>query len=321
MPVPALDTAQPPTAAPASASAGDDLGMSTSIGSTAPPCIPNRAPPVASAAASPVQVPEAAGLAPYPLPTRAPPCAAGAGSADNKSLRGSGAAPPLPMPSRVPPAPPTRPPPSLSSRAQATSKPSMPRAFDVPQEVLGDWSYWTEPEASPPTPLPVSTQSVPPPPAPMRPPPRPASAASGERRLPGDWLEHTDSCTDCKYYFSFECQASQWGRPLPSDMNGDLVLPPGWRRAWCSLQGRWFYMDIQLQVSQWEPPGAYVHRNWRRQVDENGEACWACSTPDSAAKGCEAFYESDEAWQRFVDLEDRPYWSCIAQGVRFFEAP
>jgi hypothetical protein len=78
-------------------------------------------------------------------------------------------------------------------------------------------------------------------------------------------------------------------------------------------------MDIEVQVSQWEPPSAYVCRDWSRRVDDDGQAFWICSSFESAEADCESFYESDKAWQRFVDLEERHYWSCAAKGIRFFE--
>merc|ERR1719271_852827 len=170
------------------------------------------------------------------------------------------------MPSRAPPiAAPTRPPPR---------GPVTPKVMDVPEEALGSWSFWTVPEASTSVRSKVPLMPSRPAPAPSRIPPRPLATT----RLPGDWLDHTDTSTGCKYYFSFENAASQW-----------------------------------------EPPSAYVCRGWSRRVDDDGQAFWICSSFESAEADCEFFYESDKAWQRFVDLEERHYWSCAAKGIRFFE--
>jgi hypothetical protein len=261
-----------------------------------------------------------AGLAPYPKPSRAPPLADGEDPSDVKAMKVSTAVPapfstPVPaqpMPKRKPPAAPTRPPPSAASAS------TLPKR-EVPQEALTGWGYWTTPDhaSAPPPPVTKSAASRPAPPRPSVPsrlPPQPLDA-DREERLPEGWQRRKDPKTGCTYYFSFERHLSQWESPQSSD-SGGIVLPPGWRRAWCSLHSRWFYINVESEVAQWNPPEAYVHRGWRRQIDNNGHAYWV---PDSAETAYQTFYESDKAWQRVLDLDNRPYWSNAAKGIRFFE--
>lgn len=280
-----------------------------------------------AADASQTQVHEAAGVAPYPLPSREPP-QAGTASGKQPQVAQSASEPPCPAPARKPPPAPTRAPPA--------AKPPRPRVNDLPEELLGTWSFWTTPEASNgksavvPTPAPTrrlpaqqqASQSSARPPAPSRPTPAPPARAppTGDARLPGDWLEQWDAKSGCVYYYSRERQASQWERPRSKGAAVALALPPGWIRKWCDSQGRWFYVDLQLQTSQWELPEPYVHRDWRREVDETGRGYLTCSKVDNGASDNEVVYEQDKAWERYVDLEDRIYWSCASSGVRFFEA-
>lgn len=91
------------------------------------------------------------------------------------------------------------------------------------------------------------------------------------------------------------------------------VLPPGWQAVWCEETRRYYYADVETQISQWDQPETYVHRDWRRQVDPGGRAFWNCSQLQIS------FYETDGTWQRNVDESQRIYWSNQANGIRFLE--
>jgi hypothetical protein len=156
------------------------------------------------------------------------------------------------------------------------------------------------------------------------------AAKTDKGLLPHGWKECFDLRSKRIYYWNG--QVSQWERPtvaaavaeeddLPSDAvrskKCDLnatSLPPGWYAVWDSSSSANYYVDAENQISQWECPPAYVHRDWTRHADPNGRAFWLCSQLNTS------FYEASAGqWQRFKDNEGRTYWSNPAASLRFFE--
>mmetsp|Transcript_39504 Transcript_39504/g.62717 ORF Transcript_39504/g.62717 Transcript_39504/m.62717 type:complete len:928 (+) Transcript_39504:71-2854(+) len=276
---------------------------------------------------------------PLPKPSRLPPRAAEESSGTDVGPRSiTKDVPPIPAPSRKPPVPPpARVPPSVvdaractaaSLDAKSTSEcPSRPRLADVPSEMLSGWSYWTAEAQSQAAPYKAPAlkrnagAAVPLPPA--RAPPVPKVAAAPQvvlDALPEGWCKHTDIATGLSYYYNLESNTSQWDDPSEGNGKSDVAetakMPPGWRRAWSSSEGAWYYVDTERNSSQWHPPEPYLHREWQRRIDQSGtRAFWVCSETDY----CGAFFETDTAWQRFIDHEGRAYWSCVEKGIRFFE--
>lgn len=140
--------------------------------------------------------------------------------------------------------------------------------------------------------------------------------------LPEGWEQYTDTQSGCAYFYNPSTKVSQWERPeAPRKTIPDASsLPPGWQVVMAEepapereAQGSWYYADLEMQVSQWDPPPAYVHSDWNRQVDPAGRPFWTSKELDMA------FYESDSKWQRLVDQKGTIYWSNQEQGIRFFE--
>merc|ERR1711897_132569 len=93
-----------------------------------------------------------------------------------------------------------------------------------------------------------------------------------------------------------------------------VSLPPGWYPVWDAGSDAHYFVDAETQTSQWEPPPAYVHKDWKRHVDPNGKAIWSCHQLGIL------FYETNAGmWERFADKEGRTYWSNQSASLRFFE--
>mmetsp|Transcript_97900 Transcript_97900/g.227007 ORF Transcript_97900/g.227007 Transcript_97900/m.227007 type:complete len:584 (-) Transcript_97900:47-1798(-) len=140
-----------------------------------------------------------------------------------------------------------------------------------------------------------------------KPAPKPSEPAQGP--LPDGWTEHIDPTSTRPYYHNPTTGVSQWVRPQSGPR-----LPPGWEKVALKPEGC-YYADVETQVSQWEEPPAYVHGDWRRNVDPVGQAFWTCSHLQVS------FYESDTAWTRLIDQKGSVYWSNTERGIRFFEKP
>lgn len=169
--------------------------------------------------------------------------------------------------------------------------------------------------------------------------------------LPAGWSEHLDPTSKETFYHNAATGESQWERPGANDLlpapqqspeqeapqrqanpqeaatqahrsstearEHTYTLPPGWRAI--PMQGeagteQFYYADVQTHVSQWQPPVAYEHGDWRRLVDSTGRAYWQCSVPQQRT-----FYEDDAGWDRLEDEEATVYWCHKASGIRFYE--
>mmetsp|Transcript_42105 Transcript_42105/g.97473 ORF Transcript_42105/g.97473 Transcript_42105/m.97473 type:complete len:600 (+) Transcript_42105:210-2009(+) len=140
--------------------------------------------------------------------------------------------------------------------------------------------------------------------------------------LPPGWEQHKDTASGQFYYYNTSTGVSQWHPPASLSVRVEKQdeappgLPPGWQVVHVKEEpGVWYYADIETQASQWEPPPAYIHEDWKREVDPKGKAFWRCTQKNMS------FYESDPAWQRLVDQKGVIYWSNQERGIRFFELP
>jgi len=93
-----------------------------------------------------------------------------------------------------------------------------------------------------------------------------------------------------------------------------LTLPPGWYEVWQADADVPYYADMEGRRTQWQPPPAYCHMDWKRLVDTSGRAFWT-----SVELGMSFYEHAAGQWKRLVDMDGRVYWSNQADAIRFFE--
>ena len=103
-----------------------------------------------------------------------------------------------------------------------------------------------------------------------------------------------------------------WQHEPEPEPPGPPPLPPGWRAVWHAAANRFFHADYETQHSVWRPRPRYNGGDWRRYDFE--PAYWF-----SVALQLSFYEEGSDEWKRYVDWDDRFYWSCWRHGIRFYE--